>query len=363
MLHLELVRTEDVSRKSNLFAICCVVSWISACVIFFVVAVAHSSEVLVSPFATSLGYAALVGVSVFLIGVYNSSLHILISENDVKLHSRVLIAQSLTSNLGKIVFGFALPTATVIIGSYISSIAFAIALAFSLNGTLRCFSKEYTGKFSNLSQLFQNARSAVSKQKELAVYRTAQEIIFNLSQFIPFFVFVYLDELILAGSYTMIRSLVYIPTMLFGKPINDIGLPLIKKYVAERRSIKMIVLWPPLISLLLLIPCVLFFHFVGEKFFFLLLGEGWSAINNFALPMVIVGLGGIANKTCIAAITIYGFQKMLFRWEVINASLKVLFSVLICICFQDSIMVVWCVSLISVFMYSILILSTLKKIR
>lgn len=270
----------------------------------------------------------------------------LIRKKQFGISAQIIITQSLLLNSCKTLIGLIYPAAMILI--------FVTMSGYLLYAGMLCFGIYFLPLEAlpkNHSSLLMLAR----KYYDFALYRTPQNFINALSQSLPVLMLAAFFGPVSAGSYTLGKMVMGMPSTLIGKSVGDVFYPKITEAAHNKENLA-----PLIIKATGWLACIGFipFGFVivwGPWLFSTIFGVEWSVSGEYARWLAFFFFFNFINKPSVAAAPVLGIQKGLLVYELFSTGGKVVAVIYGFYIYKSDIVAIALFSLIGAVTYAVMI--------
>lgn len=238
------------------------------------------------------------------------------------LRARAAVIQSALLNGAIVMIGvFANHAGVLIVLTVASNCLFAFALFYFSNRSLVGHGR-YKARFSLIPKR-KAAVAAMVRYRDLALYRTPQILLSNITQSAPTLVLAALIGPAVAGYYALARMALSKPVILVGTAVGDVIYPHLADARNGRKSLTRLITGSTLSLLAIgVIPFGLVI-WLGPSLFSWVFGPDWSEAGEYARWLSIMLLFNLVNRPTVAAIPVLGMERWFLLYGMVSSALRV----------------------------------------
>jgi O-antigen/teichoic acid export membrane protein len=237
------------------------------------------------------------------------------------IRSKMVVIHSFLANSGKLGAGIISPVAHVLlVATALAAVIQALLLWLAFK-RYKFVDLDSTLKIKDLKYLF-------FKYQDFAKYRTPQIVVNTFGQSAPVLILIALYNPVIAGFYTLARSVVDIPSRLIAESVADVFFQRFAEVVKGGGSGKKLFVRSCMSLFAVgLIPYSVVFLF-GSNIFTIIFGAEWAQAGNYAGWLSLWLLAVLAARPAVAAIPVLLLQKQFFIYECLSTFFKLLFMLI-----------------------------------
>lgn len=243
------------------------------------------------------------------------------------------------------------------IGLYTPFISILITV-HSTSLALRALLAEYFGrKFKSNDKIIENETlmETLIKYKDFPLYRSPQMILYAVSQTIPVLMLTGLFGAIVAGHYTLTRTVLNVPVTLLGGSVQSVLYPSLNESFNTNEKTKPIIFKATLsLAALGLVPFAIVALW-GPFLFGLIFGKEWTVAGNYAQWISFWMFFYLIERPAVSAIPIFKLQRWFLFFEVFSLISKFLLIFISFYFFRSEVKVIALYSLFNIFLSTVLI--------
>ncbi|MCC4722349.1 oligosaccharide flippase family protein [Salinicoccus sp. RF5] len=279
----------------------------------------------------------------------------LIRTKQFRVSAKTEIYNSLLVNLSKIGVGLFLPIA--------ASLILLQTLGIALRGILMHYLSDRSMTFKGNSNDRSELLKIASYYKDFPIYRSPQIFINTFSQKLPILLLTIFFGPVTSGFYLLGTQTMGAPVQLIGKSVQNVFYSRISEVANNGGEIiKVLIKTMAGLGFIGVVP----FGFIvifGPEIFSFIFGEEWRRAGYYVQWIAVLSFFTLITRPIISTIPIVNIQKEFLIFEVFGTIAKLISLILGFYLFNDDIIAVAIFSIVSVFIYIILIFYTLKAVK
>lgn len=277
--------------------------------------------------------------------------------------ARVAVLQSLWLNLTKVALGFWIPVAgTLVVLASISGGIHAVMLVFGIRKAQRGGGTNGAAAVSAgppIRHSVSDYQSLASAYRDFPFYRTPQILLNSVSESLPVLMLAALFGAAAAGFYSIARLALAVPANLIGQSVASVFYPHFNDaHHAKEQTYPLLAKATVALGLIGLLPFGLVIA-LGPWLFTLVFGADWELAGKYAQLLSLWLFFAFAARPAITALPVLELQATFLRYEIVSLALRVAALLAGYYVFNDSLIAIGLFSIVSVFVYTALILVAL----
>jgi len=235
------------------------------------------------------------------------------------LNARSNIFQTLIGESLKMFCGFVWPTSTSLIS--IASIKYLIHGSVFWLGLKKVVDLRQIRK-NILSENKNKLLFLFKKYKDFPKFRAPQLLINSVSQGFPVLLLLYFYGPVVAGYYTLSKTVVSMPTALVGKSVADVFYPRVVRAVHNNENIVILIFKAMLVlGIAGLIPLMIIF-LEGPQLFSIIFGDRWVVAGEYSKWLSLWTFVGLMNRPCAQVLPAINAQRSFLYIEFFSVCLR-----------------------------------------
>ena len=259
-----------------------------------------------------------------------------------KAKARAYVESTLLTNLSKLLGGLLAPSGLMLI--ILTLVGQVINFVMQMLRVPRSGLLKPSNWFG-----FSGVRAAAIAQRDFAIYRLPQSILYTASVGLPTILLASMFGPANAGQYSLAVLVLAAPVMLLGQAVGEVFYPKITRAITTKSSNALGLLLKATLALLALgvVPFGVMF-FWGDYFFALIFGTEWALAGEYSQWIALWLLTSLVSGASVAALPALNLQRFLLVRELVAVSLRVAALYIGFAVFQSDIMAIALFSLVGV---------------